>query len=78
VNSRPFDIAELSSFDLDPGVAFLGRISDLTSNVLAFTVTICPDEQSFAELGLLLDILGDINLILKRFSNDGSCPYRHR
>lgn len=69
VHSRPFDVAELSPFNLDLGVAFLGRISDLTTNMLPFTVTICPNEQGSAVPRLLLDVLGNVALVLKRFSD---------
>lgn len=64
VYSRPFDVAELSSFDLDLWIAFLGRIPDLASDVLPFTVTICPNEQCSTVSSLFLDILGDIALVL--------------
>lgn len=67
VYSRPLDVAELSPFDLDLGVSFLGRISDLTTNVLPFTVTVCPNEQGSAVPCLLLDVLGNVALVLKTF-----------
>lgn len=68
-DSRPFDVAKLGPFDLDLRVAFLGRIPDLTSNVLPFTVTICPNEQGSAVPCLLLDVLGNVSLVLKTFSD---------
>lgn len=69
VDSRSFNVAELSPFDLNLGVAFLGRITNLTSDVLPFTVTICPNEQGSAVPCLLLDVLGNGALVLKTFSD---------
>lgn len=69
VDSRSFNVAELSPFYLNLGVAFLGRITDLTSDVLPFTVTICPNEQGSAVPCLLLDVLGNGALVLKIFSD---------
>lgn len=69
VDSRSFNVAELSPLDLNLGVAFLGRITDLTSDVLPFTVTICPNEQGSAVPCLLLDVLGNGALVLKTFNN---------
>lgn len=69
VDSRPFNVAELSPFDHDLGVSFLGCIPDLTSNVFPFTVTIRPDEQSPAVPRLLLNVLGNVSLVLKTVSD---------
>lgn len=68
VDSRPFNVAELSSFDFNLGIAFLGCIANFTSDVLPFPITIRPNEQGSAVLSLLFDILGDITLVLRTFS----------
>lgn len=44
VNIRPFDVAEPCPLDRDAGVPLSGRISDLAPDMLAFAVTIGPDD----------------------------------
>jgi hypothetical protein len=65
-NSRPLNIAESRSLDLNPLVAFSGCSADLTSNMFALTITICPDEQGSCVLGLILDIFGNRVLFLPK------------
>lgn len=64
LDSRSFDVAELSPLDLDTGVALLGCVSDFPSDVFSFTITISPYKKRLAILGLLLDVLCNILLVL--------------
>lgn len=61
---RFLGVAELGALDLDVRIAPSRLIPDFGAYVLAFTIAIRPDEQSFGILGLLLDILGNAELLL--------------
>jgi len=53
---RLLDVTESGSFDLQPIVNSEGNISNLGANVLAFSITIRPDEQTLRIAGLCLNI----------------------
>lgn len=61
---RFLGVAELGALDLDVRIAPSCLIPDFGPYVLAFSIAIRPDEQSFGILGLLLDILGNAELVL--------------
>lgn len=61
---RSLYIAEPGSPDLDLAVAFPGGLSDLASNVLTLPITIGPDNEHCGASRLLLNILGDVLLVL--------------
>lgn len=68
--ARSLDIAEGRSLDLDPPVAFLGRIDNLLSDVLSLTIAIGPDDEQLAVPCLPLNVLCHSFLVL-RWSADG-------
>lgn len=61
---RSFCIAEYRSLDLNATFAFPSSLPYLGTDVLTFSVTVGPDEQSLAVLGLLSDISCDWLLVL--------------
>jgi hypothetical protein len=54
---RALDIAEACPLHLKPGVASQGQLSNLGADMLAFAITIRPDEQCLGIASLRLDIL---------------------
>ena len=57
-------IAESCPFHSNSAVAFESLSLDLRANVLAFSITIRPDEKNTSILSLLLDVLGDPFFVL--------------
>lgn len=53
---RSFCVAESGSLDLNPSIAILGLVADLTANVLSLSITIGPDKQCLAVSGLISNI----------------------
>jgi hypothetical protein len=64
-HSRSLGIAEPGSFDLDACISTFGLIANFATNVLSFTITIGPDEQSFAVPGLISNVLCNWQLVLQ-------------
>lgn len=64
LSSRAFCVAKLGSLDLNPAISCFRLITDLGANMLAFTITIGPDEQCFGVLGLFPNILRNWELVL--------------
>lgn len=62
---RPLDIAKFGPLDLKTRITFEGYISDFRTDVLPFSVTIRPDEQSARVSSLGLDVLGYRFFILR-------------
>ena len=61
---RSFNITEPCPLDFKTAVALLGGFLYLKADVLTFSVAICPDTQGFGVPRLLLDVLGDLLLVL--------------
>lgn len=55
---RPFEIGKHGPFDLDPRVFFDRLLNNLPSNVLSFSIAICPDEQLLRMASFVRDVVG--------------------
>lgn len=65
---RSLHVTEMGTLNLDPSITQPRCLNDLMSDVLAFAITICPDDQKSRILGLALEVLGNRLLILLQVS----------
>jgi hypothetical protein len=63
---RLFCVAEPGALHDNPRIPFFCLGADLGANVLAFSVTVSPDKQGLAVLGLFSDILCNGGFVLSR------------
>lgn len=66
---RFFNIAKASSFDLEIRVHPQRNVTNFRSNVLAFAITIGPNEQRGGVTSLRFDILGNGFFVLGKHKN---------
>ena len=62
---RSLDIAKLGPLDLDLAVPLSRSIPDFAANVLAFTIAIRPDDESIGTPCLILNVLGNVLVVLR-------------
>jgi hypothetical protein len=58
IHPRPFYVAKVRSLDLDAWVGGFCNVSDLGTDMLAFSITVGPDEKHTASWCMELDVIG--------------------
>ena len=62
---RSFCVTELGSFDLNPIITTLSLFPHFCANMLPFSITVGPDEQSLGVFGLVSNVFCNWQFVLR-------------